>query len=200
MGNDLSRCNVSLVASIAYSDTSRLNAFDRALRNAGIQDCNLVKVSSVIPRGAVYVDLDPTRHKFKKGILLPVAYTYLYINTDFIKNVSNKIYFCQVSIAPITKLRDGGVIFECSDECDINNDLSSFVLKQMITEAMQDRGITINDEDIKSVSSIFKVHREMSAEEKNLLSHKYLCLFAACILWRNSWLDEKNCSNFFYLR
>jgi len=33
----------------AVSKVSRLNTFDLALRNAGIAQCNLVKVSSIIP-------------------------------------------------------------------------------------------------------------------------------------------------------
>lgn len=33
----------------AISPVSKLNAFDRALRNAGIAQCNLVQVSSILP-------------------------------------------------------------------------------------------------------------------------------------------------------
>jgi len=35
----------------ALSDVSRLNTFDLALKEAGIAQCNLVKVSSIIPPG-----------------------------------------------------------------------------------------------------------------------------------------------------
>jgi arginine decarboxylase len=34
----------------AYSPTSELNAFDQALKNAGIAQCNLVSVTSVLPK------------------------------------------------------------------------------------------------------------------------------------------------------
>ncbi len=37
---------------IGESDTSQLNAFDRALMNAGIAQCNLVSVSSILPKKA----------------------------------------------------------------------------------------------------------------------------------------------------
>ncbi|MDR1954528.1 MAG: pyruvoyl-dependent arginine decarboxylase [Candidatus Methanoplasma sp.] len=40
----------------ATSETSGLNAFDRALRAAGIGEQNLVAVSSVIPEGAERID------------------------------------------------------------------------------------------------------------------------------------------------
>ena len=35
----------------AISPVSQLNAFDRALKNAGIAQCNLVQVSSILPPG-----------------------------------------------------------------------------------------------------------------------------------------------------
>ncbi len=37
---------------VGESDTSQLNAFDRALMNAGIAQCNLVSVSSILPKKA----------------------------------------------------------------------------------------------------------------------------------------------------
>jgi arginine decarboxylase len=40
----------------AYSHTSHLNAFDQALKNAGIAQCNLVTVSSIIPEGCVQIE------------------------------------------------------------------------------------------------------------------------------------------------
>jgi arginine decarboxylase len=40
----------------ALSAVSKLNAFDQALMNAGIAHCNLVPVSSIIPKGSVKID------------------------------------------------------------------------------------------------------------------------------------------------
>ncbi|MCS7113359.1 MAG: pyruvoyl-dependent arginine decarboxylase [Nitrososphaerota archaeon] len=40
----------------ALSSISKLNAFDQALLNAGIAQCNLVPVSSIIPKGSVKID------------------------------------------------------------------------------------------------------------------------------------------------
>jgi arginine decarboxylase len=45
-----------VVAGGGESDTSKLNAFDRALIDAGIAQCNLVPVSSILPEGAVKVE------------------------------------------------------------------------------------------------------------------------------------------------
>jgi len=43
------------VAGTGESDTSELNAFDRALVAAGISQCNLVPVSSILPKRATEV-------------------------------------------------------------------------------------------------------------------------------------------------
>ncbi len=48
-----------IVHGSATSETSDLNAFDRALINAGIGEQNLVSVSSVIPDGAVRIEYVP---------------------------------------------------------------------------------------------------------------------------------------------
>jgi arginine decarboxylase len=40
----------------ACSTTSELNAFDEALKNAGIAQCNLVPVSSILPKGCIQKD------------------------------------------------------------------------------------------------------------------------------------------------
>ena len=37
----------------AFSATSELNAFDQALKNAGIAHCNLVQVTSILPKGCI---------------------------------------------------------------------------------------------------------------------------------------------------
>jgi len=41
-----------MVSGVGQSDTSVLNAFDRALVAAGISQCNLVPVSSILPKSA----------------------------------------------------------------------------------------------------------------------------------------------------
>ncbi|MFB0523370.1 MAG: pyruvoyl-dependent arginine decarboxylase [Candidatus Bathyarchaeia archaeon] len=41
----------------AISPVSKLNAFDRALKNAGIAQCNLVEVSSILPPGCRKAEL-----------------------------------------------------------------------------------------------------------------------------------------------
>lgn len=47
-----------------------LNAFDNALLEAGVGDTNLVKMSSILPPNAQFVD----QFNLPKGALIPVAY------------------------------------------------------------------------------------------------------------------------------
>ncbi len=44
-----------LTAGKGESEVSKMNAFDKALLEAGIGHCNLVSVSSIIPKGAIEV-------------------------------------------------------------------------------------------------------------------------------------------------
>ncbi len=65
-----SRNHLYLVAGSGEGETP-LNAFDRALLEAGIGDVNLVKVSSIVPPGWEVVKDRPT---FRPGSLVPVVY------------------------------------------------------------------------------------------------------------------------------
>ena len=46
-----------VVSGTALSSVSALNAFDEALKAAGIYNLNLVKVSSILPKGAIHLEL-----------------------------------------------------------------------------------------------------------------------------------------------
>ncbi|MFB0543161.1 MAG: pyruvoyl-dependent arginine decarboxylase [Candidatus Bathyarchaeia archaeon] len=46
-----------VVSGTALSPISPLNAFDEALKVAGIHDVNLVEVSSILPRGVIHLEL-----------------------------------------------------------------------------------------------------------------------------------------------
>ena len=49
---------------------TKLNAFDHALLDAGVGNCNLLKVSSILPPGAAFVP----EVIIPPGSLLPIAY------------------------------------------------------------------------------------------------------------------------------
>jgi arginine decarboxylase len=60
---------VSLVAGHGEGATE-LNAFDRALQDAGVADINFLRVTSIMPPGARVIDLP----KYPAGLLLPAVY------------------------------------------------------------------------------------------------------------------------------
>lgn len=62
---------VSITSGKAEGPT-KLNAFDNALLNAGIGDINLIKVSSIIPTGAEFVDLP----EFPAGKMVNTVLSY----------------------------------------------------------------------------------------------------------------------------
>jgi len=49
---------------------SELNAFDRALRDAGVADLNFLRVTSIVPPGARVIDLP----MYPAGILMPAVF------------------------------------------------------------------------------------------------------------------------------
>jgi len=65
-------CKFTLVAGRGEGDTP-LNAFDAALLDAGVGNLNLLRVSSILPPGAVY----HTGLAIPPGALVPTAYGYL---------------------------------------------------------------------------------------------------------------------------
>lgn len=65
-------CKFTLVAGQGDGYTP-LNAFDAALLDAGVGNLNLLKVSSILPLGAIYLP----RLEIPPGALVPSAYGYL---------------------------------------------------------------------------------------------------------------------------
>ncbi len=49
---------------------SEINAFDRALRDAGVADLNFLRVTSIVPPGARVIELP----RYSPGILMPAVY------------------------------------------------------------------------------------------------------------------------------
>lgn len=60
---------VSLVAGHGEG-TTEINAFDRALQDAGVANVNFLRVTSILPPGARIIELPP----FPAGILIPAVY------------------------------------------------------------------------------------------------------------------------------
>ncbi|MCC6177179.1 MAG: arginine decarboxylase, pyruvoyl-dependent [Chloroflexi bacterium] len=58
--------------------TTELNAFDNALLAAGIGNLNLIKVSSIVPEGAVFLDIPPA---ITPGSLVPTVLSVMHSDT-----------------------------------------------------------------------------------------------------------------------
>ena len=70
--------NVLWLTAGSAEGNTELNAFDNALLDAGIGNLNLVKVSSIVPRGAAFLDLAPT---IEPGSLVPAVYSVMTSDT-----------------------------------------------------------------------------------------------------------------------
>ncbi len=64
--------NVLWVTDGSAEGTTELNAFDNALLAAGIGNLNLIKVSSIVPEGAVFLQDPPS---IRPGSLVPAVYS-----------------------------------------------------------------------------------------------------------------------------
>jgi len=127
--------NYTLTAAAALGAT-KLTAFDRALLGAGVGNMNLVRVSSVLPPGAIErtgLDLPP-------GSLLPIAYG----------TISSGIPGQTIAAAIATGLsRDSfGMIMEFAGEC--SREEAERVVREMVTEAFAARGAELIETKVRS--------------------------------------------------
>lgn len=130
-------------------------AFDSALRDAGIGDFNLVKVSSILPPGCQAKDYIEVEH----GSIVYAAYSTATVTVDQKVTVA-------VAVAVPWNKKDSGVIFETtSDSSDVEIEIS-----EMCKMAMQNR-----DRSIKEIkrSAIHIVGKKDT----------YVCGISAVIMW-----------------
>jgi len=65
---------IAIVSGFGESDNSKINAFDNALIDAEIHDCNLIKVSSILAKGTKIV----SKFKIDKGSFVPAVISSAY--------------------------------------------------------------------------------------------------------------------------
>lgn len=146
----------TLITGIGEGST-RLNAFDNALYNAGVGNYNLLKVSSILPpmvKEEKVVDV-------VAGGLLPIAYASK-VETEIGKEV-----VAAVAVGIPKNPEEIGVIMEYSGFGDKKQ--AEVIVKEMVREAMHNRNITIVD--IKCVSS------------SCLVNSDFCCVFSGIALW-----------------
>ncbi len=121
-----------------------LTAFDQALRNAGVGDYNLLKVSSIVPPGArVSQTIEVPR-----GSLLPIAYGSI-SSTD-----KGEVISAAVSVALPQDEKHVGVIMEFSGYTP--EEKAREIVRKMAVEAMRHRGIAIREIIVKSASALIE--------------------------------------------
>ncbi|MBR2726155.1 pyruvoyl-dependent arginine decarboxylase [Candidatus Saccharibacteria bacterium] len=148
-------------------DREELVAFDNALINAGISDYNLLKVSSILPVGAVL-----NRYlKLKKGSALLTAYS------SICSSAPGELLATAVAVGIPSNPKDVGVIMEMEKSFSgVNTDAISFEgkcraeVKDMAKRAMQNHKIDCADILTSSISGVVG-------------NDGYLCLISAVCLW-----------------
>lgn len=132
-----------------------LNAFDAALLAAGMGDINLLRVSSILPPGAVHTEqLD-----IPDGMLVPTAY-----GTIFCNEAGQKI---AAAIAVGLPADNGcGVIMECSGYC------SKQEIEQQIT-GMVEAAFAMRERQLREIKLLAVEHTV----------NKCGSVFAGCALW-----------------
>lgn len=139
----------------AAEGTTALNAFDNALLAAGIGDLNLIKVSSVLPKGARPLTGLP---EVPPGTLVPTVYTAA------VSDRPGEVVCACVGIGFGRNAH--GMIFEHSGPGDPAE--VEAVVRQMLAEAFARRGI-----ELERVEICVSTHRVA----------RLGCALAAVILW-----------------
>lgn len=115
------------LASGAAEGDSELTAFDNALRKAGIGDVNLVRVSSIVPPGAVLSSLPD----LPMGTLTPAAYA---------KAVSAQPGTTIAACVGVGWTPQGGVLMEAHGIGETAEEIEDRT-RLMVDEAMRVRGL-----------------------------------------------------------
>jgi len=157
----------------AISNTSKLNAFDRALINAGLGNCNLVQVSSIIPPHA----------KLIKPIRLPIG-SIIFVVMARMDGEPNDEISAGIAWARI-KSKDGIESFGVIVEGHGNEEKDALVkkLKDMCSDMAEARGMVIENVEVR-------------VEELKVPSNSYGSIVVAAVLLPESTFVKKAIKEF----
>ena len=148
--------NIYCLVKGAAEARMKLNAFDKALLNAGVGDTNLVRMSSILPPGARQVDsvdLPP-------GSLVPLAYAS--IESD----KPGEVISSAIAVGIPENEEEPGVIMEFEDHNALDH--VEATVKQMVTDAFEYRNRRLKE--IKAIGIEHTVEQCGAA-------------FAAAVIW-----------------
>jgi arginine decarboxylase len=144
---------VSIAAGAGEGPTD-LNAFDRALMDAGIADLNFLRVTSVFPQGARVVSMRP----YTPGMLMPAVYARISRHTP-----GERI----AAAIGIGIGEEGyGVIMEFSHTGTAEN--ADAIVRSMVEEAFRMRGLRL---------------KETVVAAKEHIVQRTGCVVAAVLFW-----------------
>jgi arginine decarboxylase len=140
----------SLVAGKAEGNT-KLTAFDNALLSANVGDYNIVKVSSIIPPGCVFM----SDYKIEPGSIVYCAYAFI------ICNLPGEIISSAIAVGvPNDYEIESGLIMEYSSKCI--KTVSEKKVKSMVVEGMtyrkkdiKDILFTSSEHEVKEIGAVF---------------------------------------------
>jgi len=142
-----------MVTAAGAEGTSKLNAFDNALLQAGIGNINLIRVSSILPPDAEF-DADL---RFPLGALVPTAYG------SITSDIPGELIAAAVGVAVSETF---GVIMEFAGKC--SGQEAHAAVSGMLDEVFATRGLKI-------------VERKIAACEHRV--NQVGCCLAAVPLW-----------------
>lgn len=137
---------------------NKLNAFDRALIDAGVSDYNLIRVSSILPSNCLY----QKKITVQKGMILPSAYA-----TCFSDQIGDTISSA-VAVGIPENDDDIGVIMKYSGH--VGKEETENIVRKLAIQAMQDREIAFSE-----ISSV--------AVECFVETSEICCTFATVSMW-----------------
>lgn len=128
----------TLVAAAAEGK-KELTAFDQALLKAGVGNVNLIRVSSILPPGAEFVE----KLEFPPGSLLPIAYG------SVTSAEPGALIAAAIAVGIGPENNEYGVIMEFSGFCTRRE--AENEVKEMVAEAFQYRGRELKEVKVASV-------------------------------------------------
>lgn len=150
--------NIYTLVKGASEGRTRLNAFDKALLNAGVGDTNLMRMSSILPPAAEQVGVNEIT--LPKGGLIPLAYATIDSTTP------GQLISASIAVGIPEDDREPGVIMEFEDHAPLTN--VEEIVRQMVVDGFEYRNRKLKE--IKSLGIEHKVERCGS-------------VFAAAVLW-----------------
>ncbi len=150
--------NIYCLVKGAAEGRTRLNAFDKALLQAGVGDTNLMRMSSILPPAAEQVSVNDII--LPKGALIPLAYAAIDGTTP------GRVISAAIAVGIPQDEREPGVIMEFEDHAHL--DTVEEIVRQMVVD-----GFEYRNRKLKEIKSIGVEHRVKQTAS----------VFAAAVLW-----------------